>query len=123
MKITTFDPIICTKDAASAIALFEALGFERSHRNDNVPDRESVISVRMKNENGYHVDVVQSDKLERDLMTIRINVDNFDEAYEFFTAHGFTPNSEKPSAASYAQFIGMTAPSGFQISLAQHIRK
>ena len=31
MKITSFNPLIVTKDAASTIALFEALGFERRH--------------------------------------------------------------------------------------------
>ena len=32
MKITSFNPLIVTKDAEAAIALFEALGFERPHR-------------------------------------------------------------------------------------------
>lgn len=32
MKITSFNPLIVTKDAEVTIALFEALGFERPHR-------------------------------------------------------------------------------------------
>ena len=31
MKITSFNPLIVTKDVASVSALFEALGFERKH--------------------------------------------------------------------------------------------
>ena len=123
MKITGFNPLIITKDAEAAISVFEALGFERSHRNDDIADREGVVSVRMKDENGNHVDVVTSNKIERDYMTIRINVDDFDEAYKIFEAHGFTSNTEKPSVMSSSKFIGMNAPSGFSISLAQHIRK
>ena len=31
MKITTFNPLILTKDSESVIKLFEALGFEKRH--------------------------------------------------------------------------------------------
>ena len=34
MKITTFNPLIVTKDAENVIKLFEALGFERRHSLD-----------------------------------------------------------------------------------------
>ena len=36
MKITSFNPLIVTKDAESAIKLFEALGFERRHTKDSI---------------------------------------------------------------------------------------
>ena len=123
MKITTFDPLIITKDQESVIATFEALGFERQHRNADIPDREGVIGIRMKDKNGYHVDVVQSPKAEQDQMTIRINVDDFDEAYKFFESHGFTPNTGKPVEMASSISIGMTSPSGFRISLAHHIKR
>ena len=94
MKITTSDPLIITKESESVIALFEALGFERRHRNDDIPDREGIVGVRMKDKNDNHVDVVQVDNLDRDQMTIRINVDDFDEAFELLKSHGLTPNSD-----------------------------
>ena len=31
MKITSFNPMIVTKDLESVVAIFEALGFEKSH--------------------------------------------------------------------------------------------
>ena len=31
MKFTSFNPMIITKDSEAAVALFEALGFERKH--------------------------------------------------------------------------------------------
>lgn len=31
MKITTFDPIIITPNAADAVSVFEGLGFEKTH--------------------------------------------------------------------------------------------
>ena len=36
MKITSFNPLIVTKDAESAIALFEELGFERRHTKQGI---------------------------------------------------------------------------------------
>ena len=122
MKITTFDPLIITKESESVIAVFEALGFERRHRNDNIPDREGIVGVRMENENGYHVDIVQSGNVQSDQMTVRINVDDFDEAYKMFEERGFKSNTDKPIVMPSSKSIGLTAPSGFRISLAQHIK-
>ena len=81
MKFTSFNPLIVTKDAAPAIELFEALGFERRHNNTNV-DGKNISNVTMKDANGFHVDVAQAD-VPRDMTIIRMNVDNFDEAYEY----------------------------------------
>ena len=36
MKITSFNPLIVSKDAAPTIALFEALGFEVHHHRSGV---------------------------------------------------------------------------------------
>ena len=81
MKITSFNPLIVTKDEAPAIELFEALGFERRHEI-SVVDDQKIKNYRMKDANGNHVDVSGVESLPRDITTIRINVDNFDEAYE-----------------------------------------
>ena len=37
----------------------------------------------MKNADGFHVDIAQADGIPRDMTLIRVNVDNFEEAYEF----------------------------------------
>ena len=36
MKITSFDPYILVKDAESAVQLFQALGFEKRHRQEGI---------------------------------------------------------------------------------------
>ena len=56
MKITTFNPLIVTKDAASTIALFEELGFEKRHEKESI-GINNVTDVRRKDANGFHVDV------------------------------------------------------------------
>ncbi len=40
MKITSFNPLIITKDAASVIELFEALGFEKRHTKTGIHGKD-----------------------------------------------------------------------------------
>ena len=130
MKITAFNPVILTKNPEDAIALFEALGFERKHHKtgETGPGDQSMdfSSVRMKDANGFHVDVctADSDRLNRDMTIIRMNVDDFDEAAELLKRHGFRESKvvsqNYTSSSKYAYFV---SPSGFIIDLIKHIRK
>ena len=56
MKITSFNPLIITKDAENSVALFEELGFEKRHNKTG----EDFSSNRMKDANGFHIDVVKA---------------------------------------------------------------
>lgn len=123
MKITSFDPLIMTTDTESAIKLFEELGFERSHTKDDMDDRADIIGVRMKDPNGFHVDIVESMKIKQDIVSVRMNVDDFYAAREMLEKHGFKPLSEEPVTDATSVSIGMAAPSGFILSLVQHIKK
>ena len=89
MKFTSFQPLILTKDAESAIKVFEALGFEKRHAPVVVSNSKEIKTVCMKNADGFAVDVAQIDGLPQDKTLIRMNVDNFDEAYEFLKSKGF----------------------------------
>ena len=130
MKITTFNPMILTKKTEETISLFEALGFERHHhKNDETENEEQSLafsSVRMKDANGFYVDVctANTDRIERDLTIIRMNVDDFDEAAELLKKNGFRESKIAPvnytSSSKYAFFI---SPSGFMIDLIKHIKK
>ncbi len=90
MKITSFDPIIASPKADDVIKVFEALGFEKTHAPVTATEIGNVPSVRMKNADGFHVDVADLNIVQRDNVMIRMNVDNFEEAYGILTAHGFT---------------------------------
>ena len=81
--------------------------------------------TRLKHENGYHVDVLAPDiVLPQDIMTIRINVDDFDEAYALLTARGFEiAPGDRIVDLGFVKTVIMISPSGFMISLMQHIRK
>ena len=122
MKITSFNPAIISRDAEAVIQLFEALGFERQHEKTGINDKD-ITSTRMKDANGFHVDVVQVDHLPQDITAIRMNVDDFDEAYAFLTAHGFkNAQGEKVTDTGSSHATMMVSPSGFAINLAKHIK-
>ena len=123
MQITTFNPMILSKNAEEIIKLFEEFGFERRHKVDNIDDKD-ISSVRMTDANGFHVDVARVETMERDMTTMRMNVSDFDEAYEFLKAHGFKNSRGEDYAveSKSARSCLMIAPSGFSIQLTQHIR-
>ena len=125
MKITTFNPMILTsiENSENIIMLFEELGFERRHEVDNV-DNRGINSVRMKDANGFYVDIAQT-HMERDLTTIRMNVSDYEEAYVFLKEHGFKniTGEDKTVESEFAKSCLMVSSSGFSIQLTQHIRK
>lgn len=124
MKITTFNPQIITKDADAIVRLFEELGFHRRHTKEEIGEL-GVTGIRMKDDNGFYLDISQSDRLPVDCIeAIRMNVDDFDEAYRLLTDRGFKNFYgdrvvENPTSKSAV----MIAPSGFVINLIQHIRQ
>ncbi|MBQ3416518.1 MAG: hypothetical protein IJH32_01610 [Ruminococcus sp.] len=125
MKITSFNPLIVTKDLEGVARLFETLGFEKCHN----PAGESAIgneytSYRMTDANGFHVDVATSSGAsEQDFTGIRMNVDDFDEAYDFLIARGFIngQNGTVTETCS-AKACMLFSPSGFGINLIQHLK-
>ena len=124
MKITTFNPLIVTAHSDDVISLFKDLGFEVRHEKKELDSVSSEL-VRMRDANGNYIDVVQQDQLPRDLTSIRMNVDNFQEAYDLLTDHGFKSNRTDGTISEdeTAKGIGMISPSGFMIAVAEHIKK
>ena len=122
MKITSFSPLVVTKDADAAIALFEELGFVRRHTKEGIGE-DKVTDVRMKDANGFHVDVSQGDG---NWTMIRMNVDNLEEAIAFLEARGFhkarhaVPTKTIDTGSS--MFNIMVSASGFIIAVSQHIK-
>ena len=122
MKITSFNPVVITKDLESVVSVFEDLGFEKEHN----PAGESGAgnqyeACRLQNADGFHVDVATtSAPMERDLSAIRVNVADFDEACEFLSSRGFKISPVTNTGSAKACIF--TAPSGFAIDLIQHLR-
>lgn len=125
MKITSFDPFINTKQANDIIKLFEELGFEKRHTKEGIEiaDRNDKIT-RMKDANGFHLDLLQTDAdIPCDMVGIRMNVDDFDEAYKILQKHGFkNVYGDKTVGTKTSKAAMMLSPSGFRISIIQHLK-
>ncbi len=123
MKITTFNPLIVTKDAKSAIALFEELGFEKRHTKESIGIND-VTDVRMKDANGFHVDISEGDN---EWTMIRMNVDNLEEAIAFLEERGF--HKARHAAAhetvdtGSSRFNIMVSESGYILAVSQHTKE
>ena len=79
----------------------------------------------MKDANGFHVDVATiSAPLPQDITSIRMNVDDFDAAYQLLTDHGFKTSNGRPATETdSAKGLLMVSPSGFGIVIVKHIKK
>ncbi len=122
MKITSFEPLVVTKNAEDAIALFESLGFEARHAKGSI-GINNVTNVRMKDASGFHVDVTRG---TGDWMMIRMNVDDLEEAIALLEAHGF--HKARHAAANDTIDTGssrlniMVSESGFILAVSQHVK-
>ena len=86
MKITSFSPLIITKNMEPAVNLFEEIGFERRHKKEGIGEKD-VTAVQMRSAGGFDLDISQFEGLPvESLVSIRMNVDDFDEAYNMLTA-------------------------------------
>ena len=125
MKITTFNPLIVTSDAEAAVALFEDLGFERRHTKTGINDKDITdYRMRYEGEDGkvFHVDITQA-PTPQDITTIRMNIDDFDEAYNLLDSKGFkNAQGDKITETGSSKSTMMVAPSGYSISISQHIK-
>jgi predicted RNA binding protein YcfA (HicA-like mRNA interferase family) len=122
LGVTFWNPLIVTKDAATAIALFEELGFEKHHTKEGI-SVNNVTYVRMKDANGFHVDITQG---EGEWTMIRMNVDNLEEAIAFLEEKGFHKARHKAANETVdtgsSRFNIMVSPSGFIFAVSQHIK-
>lgn len=86
MKITTFNPLIFTKDA-----------------------------------NGFHVVITQMNKVEEDRCSIRMNVDNYEEAVKLLGERGFKSYQNLGAVETSSSTVNiMKFPSGFSINVSEH---
>ena len=127
MTITNFSPLLVTKDAAGAIELFEALGFVKRHTKSGIGNNGDVDAVVMKyeTEDGkeFYVSIAEV-PVPQDIMSIRMNVRDFEEAKKFLEDKGFTnAQGERVTDTGSSVATMMVSPSGFTISISEHIRE
>lgn len=122
VKITAFNPLIVSTHADEIVALFEELGFEHAHTKEGIDGY--VTNYDLKYGEDFRVDVAQNEVVPRDLTAIRMNVRDFDEAYDLLLSKGFkNAQGDMITETSSTRSALMISPSGFAISLSYHIRK
>ena len=125
MKITSFCPFISTARPEETVGLFEELGFERRHTKEGIEiaERDDTV-IRMKDANGFYVDILQANTgLSHDTVGIRMNVDNFEEAYQMLLEKGFkNMYGDEMVHTGSSEAAMMVSPSGFNICIIQHIK-
>ena len=123
MQITAFNPLIITQNSEELVKLFEELGFERRHKKEGINDKD-ITSFDMKHPDGFRVNVTQVEQMPRDMTSIRMNVRDFDEAFEFLKSKGFVnAQGEKITNTGSSVSTMMVSPTGFSISISEHLRK
>ena len=86
-----------------------------------------ITSVRMRytSEDGkvFHVDISESPRVPKDITTIRMNVDDFDEAYRKLEEKGFkNAQGDRITNTGTSKSTMMVSPSGFSITITEHIK-
>lgn len=123
MKITTFNPQIITKDAEPIVQLFQELGFEKHHNPHGIGEL-NVEGIRMKDSSNFYLDIsMPGIQLPHDVAAIRMNVDDFDKAYQLLEAHGFRNfYGDGTADTASSKSAVMISESGIVINLVHHIR-
>ena len=125
MKITGFNPLIVTKNAEPIVKLYEELGFEIRHNLKAQTGVQGINNFRMKDADGFYVDIseVENYSAPQDMTLIRMNVDNFEEAYNFLKSKGFVnPRGDNTVDTKSNKSAMLRSPSGFAFDLCQHIK-
>ncbi len=111
--------MIITKDAEPVKRLFEELGFETRHDVLGTTETDYRLVV-MRDEDKHRVDIAELET-DKGSMFIRMNVDDFDEAYEKLIQNGYVnTRGDRIVRTSSAVEATMVSPTGHVISLIQH---
>lgn len=123
MKISAFNPLIVSKDADNIIKLFEELGFEKRHQPVTNTGSGDTTTTRMKHANGFYIDIAGWEGASQDISEIRMNVDDFEKAYEIFKSHGFeNTRGDATVDLETSKTAVMKNASGLMVSLVKHIK-
>lgn len=120
MEIRYTSPIVFTSDATKIIKQMEVLGFHTTHAKEDAGGTNVTLTI-MKDDNDHPMMVVENERFTTPFSGIRINVDNFKEALEKFTAMGYMnlQAGATDTGTSYATLL--RSPEGIFVSLAEHV--
>lgn len=120
MKISSVGTLIVSPKKEEYLKLFKELGFEEEHVKTDIEDGANINTV-LKDHKGNRIDFASTQKLDKDITSLRINVDNFEEALDYFTKNGFVnTRGDKITQTSSSVDTFLISPTGLGITLTQH---
>lgn len=115
--------MIITNRAEEVLKVFEQWGFYKKHAPTlTMASGTEFTDYRLQSEEGFYMDVAAIDMpLPMEVPAIRINVDDFDEAYRMLTEVGYKPTHEGAFMENeHSKSVALVGPIGFTIYLVQH---
>lgn len=122
MKVTSFNPVYGTENIEEAAAFFAELGFGRIHSFE----KEGFEIVTLENEAGLRMDIMNSDYVRSagidGFFANRLNVDDLDEALEFFKRNGAEQLSPVIQEADSREIVNIRTGNGDIYSVIHHLK-
>lgn len=124
MKVTSFNPIIGTANVEEALDFYGGLGFKQIHHFE----KEGFELYTLENEVGLRVDITKSDYIVKSgfdgIFSLRVNVNNLDEAIAYFEEKGAVAISPRITEAnSSRELVNYKAKNGDIFCLIEHLKK
>ena len=121
IKISTFSPLIITKKPEKTVRMFQKLGFEVRHAKEL---DDGIFNATLKDANGNQIDIREAgSKEDKDMTIIRMNVPDFDAAYELLQEDDFKIKGGHITETESSKSAMVVSPTGFAFDLCEHIKK
>ena len=124
MTVKTYYPALCTPNFEETVKELEALGFTKAHEKNDIAEHNNTNMV-MKDGNGNKVDVVSLSSMsavKQSFTAIRMNVENYDEAYAELTAKGFIDLHPGTVETKSSKSTMLRSKEGFMYILTEHVK-
>lgn len=122
MIIKSVYPVIITKDTQKSLDIFTEAGFTILHKNEGLFGSKN-ISYVLGNDLNQRVDIVYSENVdEKEIHSIRMNVDNLEGAIEHFAKFGYVP-IQGPYDSDSMKSVLLGTPEHLTVMIFEHKRK
>lgn len=123
MKVTALNPVYGTEKISDAVVFFSKLGFKEIHSFE----KEGFEIITLENESGIRLDIMNNDYVREaginGFFANRLNVDDLEEALDFFKSEGAEQVSPIIYEADSRELANVRTKNGDIYSVIHHIKK
>lgn len=118
MKVKRIYPVLVCNDSAPVMEVYKNSGFKVIHEINNIFNEGDKLFV-IENDLKQRIDILETNKVSNLFHMVRINVDNFEEALDYYTNKGFKTIKEPMDTVSN-KAVCLESPTGLYIMMFQH---